>query len=119
MDSEKATAVSPSSPLRARGPSVLDLLRSAAMTPAATSQARGVSHNQKTIKSRRKEKRRRRTNSLSLRRDAGSARARVRADTIIDNRFYSIFFPFSREVAHLFSSKRKLYPFRQETTQNV
>ena len=68
MDSEKATAVSPSSPLRARGPSVLDLLRmSAAMTPAATSQARGVSHNQKTIKSRRKEKRRRRTNSLSLR----------------------------------------------------
>ena len=41
MDSEKATAVSPSSPLRARGPSVLDLLRSAAMTPAATSQARG------------------------------------------------------------------------------
>ena len=54
MDSEKATAVSPSSPLRARGPSVLDLLRSAAMTPAATSQARGDSHNQKTIKSRRK-----------------------------------------------------------------
>ena len=41
---------------------------SAAMTPAATSQARGVSHNQKTIKSRRKEKHRRRTNSLSLRR---------------------------------------------------
>ena len=30
MDSEKATAVSPSSPLRARGPSVLDLLWSAA-----------------------------------------------------------------------------------------
>ena len=58
----------PAHPLRARGPSVLDLLRSAAMTPAATSQARGVSHNQKTIKSRRKEKRRRRTNSLSLRR---------------------------------------------------
>ena len=49
MDSEKATAVSPSSPLHARGPSVLDL-------------------HQKTIKSRRKEKRRRRTNSLSLRR---------------------------------------------------
>ena len=48
-------------------PSVLDLLRSAAMTPAAISQARGASHNQKTIKSRRKEKRRRRTNSLSLR----------------------------------------------------
>ena len=58
----------PAHPLRARGPSVLDLLWSAAMTPAATSQARGVSHNQKTIKSRRKEKRRRRTNSLSLRR---------------------------------------------------
>ena len=77
MDSEKATAVSPSSPLRARGPSVLDLLRSAAMTPAATSQARGVSHNQKTIKSRRKEKRRRRTNSLSLR-HRGSVRACVR-----------------------------------------
>ena len=32
MNSEKATAVSPSSPPRARGPSVLDLLRSAAMT---------------------------------------------------------------------------------------
>ena len=100
MDSEKATAVSPSSPLRARGPSVLDLLRSAAMTPAATSQARGVSHNQKTIKFRRKEKRQRRTNSLSLRRRG--KRARVRADTIIDNRFYSIFFPCSKEVAHLF-----------------
>ena len=58
MDSEKATAVSPSSPLHARGPSVLDL-------------------HQKTIKSRRKEKRRRRTNSLSLRR-GGSVRACVR-----------------------------------------
>ena len=67
MDSEKATAVSPGSSLSAPRRSVLDLLRSAAMTPAATSQARGVS-NQKTIKSRRKEKRRRRTNSLSLRR---------------------------------------------------
>ena len=67
MNSEKATAVSPSSSPRVR-PSVLDLLWSAAMTPAATSQARGISHNQKTIKSRRKEKRRRRTNSLSLRR---------------------------------------------------
>ena len=35
MDSEKATAVSPSSPLRARGPSVLDLLWSAAGVIAA------------------------------------------------------------------------------------
>ena len=35
MNSEKATAVSPSSSPRARGPSVLDLLWSAAMTPAA------------------------------------------------------------------------------------
>ena len=76
----KATAVSPGSSLSARGPSVLDLLRSAAMTPAATSQARGVSHNQKTIKSRRKEKRRRRTNSLSLRR-SGSVRACVRTQS--------------------------------------
>ena len=32
MNSEKATAVSPSSSPRARGPSVLDLLWSAAMT---------------------------------------------------------------------------------------
>ena len=48
MDSEKATAVSPGSSLSAPRRSVLDLLRSAAMTPA--------------------EKRRRRTNSLSLRR---------------------------------------------------
>ena len=68
MNSEKATAVSPSSSPRARGPSVLDLLWSAAGVIAATSQARGVSHDQKTIKSRRKEKRRRRTNSLSFRR---------------------------------------------------
>ena len=51
MNSEKATAVSPSSSPRARGP-----------------RARGINHDQKTIKSRRKEKRRRRTNSLSLRR---------------------------------------------------
>ena len=63
MDSEKATAVSPGSSLSAPRRSVLDLLRSAAMTPAATSQARGVSNNQKTIKSRRKEKRRRRNKS--------------------------------------------------------
>ena len=40
MDSEKATAVSPSSPLRARGPSVLDLLRSAA-SPSRTPGKRG------------------------------------------------------------------------------
>ena len=77
MDSEKATAVSPSSPLRARGPSVLDLLRSAAMTPAATSQARGVSHNQKTTRPLRKEKHRKGANSLSAR-HRGSVRACVR-----------------------------------------
>ena len=68
MDSEKATAVSPGSSLSAPRRSVLDLLRSAAMTPAATSQARRIKHNQQTIKSRRKEKRRRRTNSVSFRR---------------------------------------------------
>ena len=67
MDSEKATAVSPSSPLRARGPSVLDMLRGATVM-ASTSQARGVEHSRKTVKSRRKEKRRRRANSLCLRR---------------------------------------------------
>ena len=61
MDSEKATAVSPGSSLSAPRRSVLDLLPRAAMTPAATSQAR-------RIKSRRKENRRRRTNSLSFRR---------------------------------------------------
>ena len=77
MDSEKATAVSPGSSLSAPRRSVLDWLQRAAMTPAATSQARGVNHDQKTIKSRRKEKRRRRTNSLSFRRD-GCVRARVR-----------------------------------------
>ena len=89
MNSEKATAVSPSSPLRARGPSaasltamLTELLTPACArpqrtrlapecgydTPAATSQARGINHDQKTIKSRRKEKRRRRTNFLSFRR---------------------------------------------------
>ena len=50
MDSEKATAVSPPA------------------HPCVRAAQAGVSHNQKTIKSRRKEKRRRRTNSLSLRR---------------------------------------------------
>ena len=35
MNSEKATAVSPSSSPRARGPSILNLLWSAAMTSAA------------------------------------------------------------------------------------
>ena len=68
MDSEKATAVSPGSSLSAPRRSVLDLLQRAAMTPAATSQARRINHNQQTIKSRRKEKRRRRTNSVSFRR---------------------------------------------------
>ena len=53
MDSEKATAVSPSSPLRARGPSVLDLLRGAA-TPTNSGQARRTDREQKTTKSRRK-----------------------------------------------------------------
>ena len=66
MNSEKATAVSPSSSPRARGPSVLDLLWSAAGV-MPHSRARGINHDQKTIKSRRKEKRRRRANSLSLR----------------------------------------------------
>ena len=51
MDSEKATAVSPSSPLRARGPSVLDLLRGAA-TPTNSGQARRTDREQKTTKSR-------------------------------------------------------------------
>ena len=77
MDSEKATAVSPSSPLRARGPSVLDLLRGAA-TPTNSGQARRTDREQKTIKSRRKEKRRRRTNSLSLRRGGQCACVRMR-----------------------------------------
>ena len=57
MDSEKATAVSPGSSLSAPRRSVLDLLQRAAMTPAATSQARRINRDQKTIKSRRKEKR--------------------------------------------------------------
>ena len=41
MNSEKATAVSPSSSLRARGPSVLDLLWSAAGVIAALQSKRG------------------------------------------------------------------------------
>ena len=124
MNSEKATAVSPSSSPRARGPSwleyaqwlgeplipacvrpsVLDLLWSAAGVIAATSQARGVSHNQKTIKSRRKEKRRRRTNSLSLR--GGRWCARAHADTLIDNRFYTVFSPVVRK-SHTCSFKKE------------
>ena len=67
MNSEKATAVSPSSSPRARGPSVLDLLWSAAGVIAALQSKRRINREQKTIKSRRKEKRRRRANSLSLR----------------------------------------------------
>ena len=59
-----------------RGPSVLDLLRGAA-TPTNSGQARRTDREQKTTKSRRKEKHRRRTNSLSLR-HRGSVRACVR-----------------------------------------
>ena len=40
MNSEKATAVSPSSSPRARGPSVLDLLWSAAMTQEGSTTTR-------------------------------------------------------------------------------
>ena len=90
MDSEKATAVSPGSSLSAPRRSVLDLLRSAAMTPAATSQARGV-------KSRRRSSPAGKRNGedgpiLSPCAAAGSVRACARADTVIDNRFYVVFF---------------------------
>ena len=99
MDSEKATAVSPSSPLRARGPSVLDLLRGAA-TPTNSGQARRTDREQKTTKSRRKEKRQE-TDQFSLLAPPRQC-ACVRADTLIDNRFYVVFSPCSKEVAHLF-----------------
>ena len=62
MDSEKATAGA----LRALGSNVFDALIGAATT-APTGQARRINRNQKTAKSRRKEKHRRRTNSVSLR----------------------------------------------------
>ena len=80
MDSEKATAVSPSSPLRARGPSVLDLLRGRG-TPTNSGQAIRTVREQKTTKSRRNEKHRRRTNSLSLRRGGQCACVRVRTQS--------------------------------------
>ena len=50
-----------------RGPSILDLLQSAATTPTRAKR-QGSPRNQKTAKSRRKEKYRRRANSRSLRR---------------------------------------------------
>ena len=89
MDSEKATAVSPSSPLRARGPSVLDLLRGAAMTPAATSQARGVSPQPEDDQVP-QERETQETGQFSLLAPPRQC-ACVRADTLIDNRFYSVF----------------------------
>ena len=52
----------------APGPSILDRLLSAAATAANSGQARGASREPKTTKSRKKEKHRRRANSLSLRR---------------------------------------------------
>ena len=50
------------------GPSILDLLRVAATTPVNSGQARRTDRAPRTTKSRRKEKRRRQANSLSLRR---------------------------------------------------
>ena len=100
MNSEKATAVSPSSSPRARGPSVLDLLWSAAMTPAALQSKRDqprpeddqVPQEIETAE----------TDQFSLLAPRRTVCVRARADTIIDNRFYVVFFPCSKEVAHLF-----------------
>ena len=79
MNSEKATAVSPSSSPRARGPSVLDLLRGAA-TPTNSGQARRTDREQKTTRPLRKEKHRKGANSLSAR-HRGSVRACVRTQS--------------------------------------
>ena len=67
-ESERERQMNSEGKREARAPSILDLLRSAAATPTNSGQARGTSRDQKTTKSRRKEKHRRRANSLSLRR---------------------------------------------------
>ena len=87
MNSEKATAVSPSSSPRARGPSVLQSKRD---QPRPEDDQ--VPQERETAE----------TDQFSLLAPRRVVCVRAHADTIIDNRFYTVFFPCSKEVAHLF-----------------
>ena len=99
MNSEKATAVSPSSSPRARGPSVLDLLWSAAGVIAALQSKRDQPRPEDDQVPQERETAE--TDQFSLLAPPRQC-ACVRADTVIDNRFYVVFSPCSKEVAHLF-----------------
>ena len=101
MNSEKATAVSPSSSPRARGPSVLDLLWSAAGVIAALQSKRDQPRPEDDQVPQERETAE--TDQFSLLARQQVMCVCVHADTIIDNRFYTGFSsPVVRKVAHLF-----------------
>ena len=100
MNSEKATAVSPSSSPHARGPSVLDLLWSAAGVIAALQSKRNQPRPEDDQVPQERETAE--TGQFSLLAPPRVLCVRAHADTIIDNRFYTVFFPCSKKVAHLF-----------------
>ena len=99
MNSEKATAVSPSSSPRARGPSVLDLLWSAAGIAALQSKRDQPRPEDDQVP---QERETAETDQFSLLARQQVMCACAYADTLIDNRFYTVFSPCSKEVAHLF-----------------
>ena len=89
MNSEKATAVSPSSSPRARGPSVLDLLWSAAGVIAALQSKRDQPRPEDDQVPQERETAE--TDQFSLLARQQVMCVCVHADTLIDNRFYSVF----------------------------
>ena len=89
MNSEKATAVSPSSSPRARGPSVLDLLWSAAGVIAALQSKRDQPRPEDDQVPQERETAE--TDQFSLLARQQVMCVCVYADTLIEYRFYSVF----------------------------
>ena len=104
MDSEKATAVSPSSPLRACGPSALDLLWSAAGVIAALQSKRDQPRPEDDQVPQERETAE--TDQFSLLAPRRGVCVRAHADTLIDNRFYTVFSPVLRK-SHTCSFKKE------------
>ena len=104
MNSEKATAVSPSSSPRARGPSVLDLLWSAAGVIAALQSKRDQPRPEDDQVPQERETAETDQFSLLARQQVMCACAY--ADTLIDNRFYTVFSPVVRK-SHTCSFKKE------------
>ena len=104
MNSEKATAVSPSSSPRARGPSVLDLLWSAAGVIAALQSKRDQPRPEDDQVPQERETAE--TDQFSLLARQQVMCACTYADTLIDNRFYVVFSPVVRK-SHTCSFKKE------------